>query len=390
MPMDAPINPQTPIALLGGLSPAQFMRKYWQKKPLLIRQAIPDVTPPVSRVELFKLAGQSDVESRLVVQSMMSAKKQVAPQWTLQHGPLRRRTLPPLSQPGWTVLVQGLDHHVLAARALLSQFRFVPEARLDDLMISWATSGGGVGPHADSYDVFLLQVHGRRRWQIGRVAQPEHQAGVPLKILTNFVPEQSWVLEPGDMLYLPPQWAHDGVAEDECMTCSIGFRAPGRDELVAEILGRLADVQGCEARLYQDPGLVPTQTPGRIPEALSLWAIDGVRRAIQHDDAIALALGEALTEPKPGTSFPEADVVDVLPVAIDLDRRSRMLYDEKYVYLNGASWRVGGRDARLLRTLADHRCLTRSQVAEASAALQAWIQEALDDGWIRLAHRSSV
>ena len=182
--------------MLGGLSPEQFMRRYWHKKPLLVRQAFKDVAPPVSRADLFNLAAQDEVESRLVVRSEQG--------WRLRHGPFSRRGLPPLSRPAWTLLVQGLDLHVPAAHALLNQFRFVPDARMDDLMVSYASDGGGVGPHLDAYDVFLIQVQGRRRWQIGRVADDRLVQGLPLKILQHFVPEQEWVLEPGDM-----QWVNN-------------------------------------------------------------------------------------------------------------------------------------------------------------------------------------
>lgn len=215
-PLGAPPS-DLPTPLLGGLTPAQFMRGYWQKKPLLIRQAIPGVASPVSRDALFELAADYDAESRLITHFRNK--------WQLSHGPFEPGSLPAVTRKAWTLLVQGLDLHVDAARALLDRFRFIPDARLDDLMISYATDGGGVGPHFDSYDVFLLQVEGRRRWRVGAQKDLSLQPDVPLKILENFEPSDEWVLEPGDMLYLPPHIAHDGVAEGECMTCSIGFRA---------------------------------------------------------------------------------------------------------------------------------------------------------------------
>ena len=238
---------QQPLTLLGGLTPAQFMRRHWQKKPLLVRQAIPQFAPPVLRSELFALAAQEGVESRLV-QLAKGA-------WKLRHGPFQRRALPALQQPDWTLLVQGVDLHNDAARSVLDQFRFVPEARLDDLMISYASDGGGVGPHFDSYDVFLLQAHGKRRWRVGRQRDTTLVEGMPIKILANFEAEEEYVLEPGDMLYLPPRWAHDGVAEGECMTYSIGFRSPQRDELARETLLRVADALGESegSPIYRDP-----------------------------------------------------------------------------------------------------------------------------------------
>ena len=378
--MEARIDISAPLQLLGGLSPSGFMKKHWQKKPLLIRQAIPHVKPPVSRAQVFKLAADEAVESRLIVKAQ--AGKRQAAAWTLQHGPLPRRALPPLSQDGWTVLVQGLDLHVPAARALLSRFRFVPEARLDDLMISYATEGGGVGPHFDSYDVFLLQVHGRRRWRIGRLKNPQLQADVPLKILTNFVPEQEWVLEPGDMLYLPPGWAHDGIAEGECMTCSVGFRTPARSELVSDVLVRIAEEQEDDGARYADPRQEATVTPGRVPSSITDWTIAGVRKALASDDAIRLALGESLSEPKPCVWFDSNEVAELTGESVQLDPRTRMMYDDRHVYANGASWRVAGADARMLRQLADQRGLPAADVARASAGLREWLQEALRDGWL--------
>ena len=254
------------LALLGGLTPQQFMRRHWQKKPLLVRQAIPGFKPVLDRASLFRLAGEQQVESRLV--------QQQAKGWRMKQGPFGPRSLPALSAPAWTLLVQGVDLHDARAHALLQRFRFIPDARLDDLMISFATVGGGVGPHFDSYDVFLLQASGRRRWKIGRQKDLTLQEGVPLKILQNFEPEQEFVLEAGDMLYLPPRYAHDGLAEaargadgkaQDCMTYSIGFRAPGRRELAGELLQRLADFdgedqEGAPRQLYSDP-LSPPPPP---------------------------------------------------------------------------------------------------------------------------------
>lgn len=237
------------------------MRRHWQKKPLLVRQAVASFVPPVGRQELFALAAQETVESRLVQQKKGA--------WSLRHGPFARRALPPLATPDWTLLVQGVDLHDDAVHALLQQFRFVPQARLDDLMISYATDGGGVGPHFDSYDVFLLQAHGRRRWRIGRQKDLALKDGIPLKILENFEPEQEFVLEPGDMLYLPPRWAHDGIAEGECMTYSIGFRSPSLTGLAQDLLTRLSDGPDEEGalspHLYRDPAQDAADRPGRFP-----------------------------------------------------------------------------------------------------------------------------
>ncbi|HAT32195.1 MAG TPA: cupin, partial [Janthinobacterium sp.] len=207
-------------SLFGDITPAQFLRDYWHKKPLLIRQAIPAFKPLLSMAALTALAARDDVESRLV--------SHTGGVWDMRQGPLE--SLPPRDEKAWTLLVQGANLYHADTDALLRRFRFLPDARLDDLMISFATDGGGVGPHFDSYDVFLLQAQGQRRWQIGPQKDLSLVDGLPLKILSKFKPTEEFVLEPGDMLYLPPHYAHDGVAVGDCQTYSIGFRSPSYQE----------------------------------------------------------------------------------------------------------------------------------------------------------------
>ena len=365
-----------PTPLLAGLSAQTFMRRHWQKKPLLIRQAVPNVQSPVTRSELFELAARDDVDSRLIVQAEHG--------WAMRYGPLTRRQLPPLSRAGWTLLVQGLNLHVPAAHALLSKFRFVPDARLDDLMISYASDAGGVGPHFDSYDVFLLQVQGRRRWRIGRMTDATLQPDVPLKILANFKPEQEFVLEPGDMLYLPPRWAHDGVAEGECMTCSIGFRAPNDAELVREILQRTLETDTSEdtPKLYRDPQQAATDAPGRVPAALQAFAVDAVQALLADPVTLTGLLGEWLTEPKPQVWF-EEDRSSGLSTGVQLDPRSRMMYDDELVFLNGESYRASGRDASLMRRLADARVLDASALRGLSTGARELLLGWLQSGWLQ-------
>jgi 50S ribosomal protein L16 3-hydroxylase len=363
------------LSLLGGLSPRQFMARHWQKKPLLVRGAMPGLEPVLARRELFALAGREDgVESRLVAQDGKG--------WTLRRGPFTRRALPPLSRPGWTLLVQGVDLHEGRAHELLRQFRFIPDARLDDLMISYASHGGGVGPHFDSYDVFLLQAQGRRRWRIGRQKDLSLREGLPLKVLARFEPEAEYVLEPGDMLYLPPRYAHDGVAEGECQTYSIGLRAPGRAELARELLQRLSDdaQEGADETLYRDPSQQATSTPAAIPEPLGQFAREALRAVLERPLALERALGEYLTEPKASVWF-EGGGTPAAIRSVRLDRRSRMMYDASHVFINGESYRAAGPDATLMRTLADRRCLEPAQLARASKAARSLLRSWCDAGW---------
>ncbi|MDL5035200.1 cupin domain-containing protein [Comamonas resistens] len=367
----------TPLALLGGLTASQFMRKHWHKKPLLVRQAIPGFKAPIPRARLLAMAGEDGVESRLIQQLDGG-------NWKLGHGPLSRRSLPALNKPGWTVLVQGVDMHDAKVHELLQQFRFVPEARLDDLMISFATDQGGVGPHFDSYDVFLLQAHGKRRWRIGRQKDLSLQPDKPLKILANFEPEEEFVLEPGDMLYLPPKWAHDGVAEGECMTYSIGFRSPDRSELGRELLLRMSDEPDEPENpvIYKDPKQEAVSNPALIPEGMYDFAREALKKAMAEPLALERALGEYLTEPKPNVWFEHGDENGMFESVV-LDRRSRMMYDAKHIFINGESYLAGGRDATLMRKLADTKALSRKDLATASDDALELLSSWFDAGWVR-------
>ena len=385
------------LPLLAGLTPAQFMRRHWQKKPLLVRGAIPGLKPLLSRAELVALASDEGVESRLIVKK--------GDGWRMKNGPFVPRSLPPFSQPGWTLLVQGVDGHHAAVHQLLQQFRFVPDARLDDVMISLASPGGGVGPHFDSYDVFLLQASGRRRWKISRQKDLTLQDGVPLKILQNFEPDEEFVLDAGDMLYLPPRYAHDGVAEplagaggkgQDCMTYSIGFKAPSRNVLAAELLYRLADFGDDDSqhaspsvlkKMYSDPKQDATPSPAALPTELIDFAKDAVLAALKDPLAIACALGEAMTEPKAQVWFDEpaqSEDFSRVTCGLQLDAKTRMLYDDHHLFINGESYRAQGADARLMHSLADQRTMLRQALLKASPAAKELLSDWHAAGWLHL------
>jgi len=386
----SPPPPDRPTALLGGLTPSQFMQRYWQKKPLLIRGAIPDVRPPLTREALFELAASEDVESRLV--------SQTRGRWHLEHGPFETDDLPSVKRRAWTLLVQGVDLYDDRARALLDLFRFVPDARLDDLMISYATDGGGVGPHFDSYDVFLLQVHGTRRWRVSAQRDLSLKAGLPLKVLQHFEPEQEWVLEPGDMLYLPPHIAHDGIAEGECMTCSIGFRAPSANELVGQFLYYLAE-RGEHARtqagerLYRDPHQDAVMHPAALPPALTaeLGAILARLRWTERD--LVSFLGSYLSEPKPQVVFDAPDrplgeaafVRRAQASGIRLDNKTVLLYGARTYFINGDEAPLPRRRKWLLE-LADARRIEGKRFVTLlpDSPMTALLHEWYCAGWVRV------
>jgi 50S ribosomal protein L16 3-hydroxylase len=367
--------------LLGELTPAQFLRDYWHKRPLLVRQAIPDFQPILSRDALFGLAGNEDVESRLVTQF----KKK----WNLERGPFGK--LPSIEQRAWTLLVQGVNLHDDSADRLLRRFNFIPDARLDDLMISYATAGGGVGPHFDSYDVFLLQAHGQRRWKIGAQKDLSILEGLPLKILKDFQPEQEFVLEPGDMLYLPPQYAHDGVALDECMTYSIGFRAPSFQELGESFLQFMMDSIELPGR-YADPDLTLQKHPAEISRSMLTKVTAELNKIKFTQDDINIFLGEYLSEPKPNVFFdPPSRRLTLAGFAqrarkrgVTLSRKTQLLYQGKHLFINGESFAVHGMDKAILRTLADARTLDGAALSDASSDVLEALYTWHISGWVAL------
>ncbi len=341
-------------SVLAGLRPAEFMRRYWQRMPLLSRAALTHFANAITRDELFELASRDDIESRLITRVKGTLR--------VRDGPFERQELTKLPRRNWTLLVQGVDRaHGKAAR-LLQAFAFIPYARLDDVMVSYAAPGGGVGPHFDSYDVFLVQGMGTRRWQISRQRNLDLVPNAPLKLLKTFVPEREWTVAPGDVLYLPPNCAHDGVALDESITYSVGFRAPSAEELGARFLDFLQDRLALEGR-YADPNLHATQQPGRIPPPLLDQYAQILTRIRWSKEDVAEFAGLYLTEPAANVVFDRARrplsfaafARRARVCGLHLALPTRMLFDDKRVFMNGETVVPQRRARRALAGLADTR-----------------------------------
>ncbi|EQM69576.1 cupin domain-containing protein [Pseudomonas tohonis] len=318
-----------PLQILGGISAREFLRDYWQKKPLLIRQAIPGYESPISPDELAGLSLEEEVESRLVIEHGERP-------WELRRGPFAEDTYQDLPEKEWTLLVQSVDQFVPEVAELLEHFRFLPSWRIDDIMVSFAAPGGGVGPHYDNYDVFLLQGHGQRRWKIGQMCDTDSPLlpHADLRILAEFHGTDEWVLEPGDMLYLPPRLAHFGIAEDDCMTYSVGFRAPSAAEVLTHFTDFLAQFIPDEER-YNDADITPVSDPHQIQQD-SLDRLKALLAEHMSDERLLLTwFGQFMTEPRypelvAGTEVDEDEFVGALEDGAVLIRNpsARMAWSE--------------------------------------------------------------
>ena len=355
------------------------MAEFWQKKPLLIKQAIPEFKGLLTPDELAGLACEDDVQSRIV-----KYKKGI---WETNHGPFNEDNFSslnekPTAENNWTLLVQSVNHYLPEASKLLQQFDFIPHARLDDLMVSYAPNGGGVGPHFDSYDVFLLQGQGKRLWRISTQTDLSLIEGAPLRILKNFDTAQEWLLESGDMLYLPPHLAHWGIAvsegEVDCMTYSIGFRAPKNQELAVEFLGFIQDKLNQEQisldGIYQDAELMLQNHPAEISNAMVAKVSLNLQKIQWTDLSVAEFLGTYLSDPKVDVVFtPNKKIAfpkfseKLAKNGIRLDLKSQMLFfskDNQYsFFLNGEVASFSAQPAELLKELADKRQLIGIYVA---------------------------
>jgi len=350
------MNPDIPLQLLGGITAREFLRDYWQKKPLLIRQAIPDFESPIDADELAGLALEEEVESRLVIEHGERP-------WELRRGPFAEDAFSTLPEREWTLLVQAVDQFVPEVAELLEQFRFLPSWRIDDVMISFAAPGGSVGPHFDNYDVFLLQAQGKRNWKIGQMCNSESPLlqHADLRILAEFEESAEWVLEPGDMLYLPPRLAHFGIAEDDCMTYSVGFRAPSAAEVLTHFTDFLSQYLTDEER-YTDADAQPVSDPHQI-QGDALDRLKSLLAEHMSDERMLLTwFGQFMTEPRypelvAGEELGEEDLISALQDGAILVRNpsARMAWsevdDDVLLFASGQSRYLPGKLRELLKLI---------------------------------------
>ena len=364
-------------SILGGMAPAAFLRRHWQKRPLLVRQAVPGFRGIVGRDRFLRLATRADATSRLVIEHPRRGRRA---RWERHDGPFAALESSMLPASHWTVLVHGIESLVPGGWELLRRFSFIPAARIDDLMVSYAADGGSVGAHDDRYDVFLLQGPGRRRWRIGTGGDRARDPDAAIEVLASFTPEKEWLLEPGDMLYLPPGVAHHGVAEGPCFTYSIGFLAPSHSDLVQYFLGylgeRLADGIDGEA-LYGDPDLRPPRNPLDIGDAM-VDRVAAVLPRIHWDRAdVADFLGRFLTRPAVRVRFtPPRRRLDPGEFARRLRGRgelrlalpSRGLVRGRRLFFNGEAYPAPPATRRLFERLVGDRALPLPARVDAATA----------------------
>lgn len=369
----ASAEPGRPWTLLGGRSTEAFLGEHWQRRPLLVRQALPGITPPIEPDELAGLACEPEVDARLVEGS--------GHDWRVRYGPFEPEVLTGLGAREWTLLVTDVERHLRACRAvaqLLGHFDFLPHWRVDDLMLSLAAPGGSVGPHVDAYDVFLVQLSGHRHWAIGAPVPAGHRPhlveDLPLAILAEFEPTEDWLLGPGDMLYLPPGVPHHGVAaeapaHDWCMTASVGFRAPSAQMLITEVAHLVASAVDPEWR-FSDPGRAPTVTPGALDEA-DLEGLgrllEPLREALNDPQRCARLIAQAVTRDAPGASpgwapetpDPDSNANDDTARGPCVHALARLAYcgggaAPAQMYAGGEPWQVPPGLPACARVLCDH------------------------------------
>jgi 50S ribosomal protein L16 3-hydroxylase len=349
------------------ITPKSFLKSYWQQKPLLLRQALPKFKCGLDADELAGLACEADVESRLVLERGKTP-------WEARFGPFTEATFAELPESHWTLLVQDVDKHLPPVASLLDYFHFIPDWRLDDVMVSYAADQGSVGPHIDDYDVFLYQAKGRRRWKIHYqpVSEEDFIPGLDLRILPDFKAEEEWLLEPGDLLYLPPNVAHWGVAEgDDCISCSVGFRAPAYREMANAWCEALGEQLAAEGR-YRDLPMTPQQASGEILPTVVEKVSANLQRMLQTDDEFKRRwFGRFISESKPNLQL-EPRQTPLSPAAfherfrqastIHRNAYSRILFSrgsqgQDSLFVNGEEYQLPSESGDFLAILTHHRLL---------------------------------
>ncbi len=342
--------------ILGKTSVDDFLKNYWQKKPLLIKNAIPNFVSPITESDLFIIAQNEEAVSRLI-----EHKQGI---WQVKYGPFKKSDLPKKTNIPWTILVQNINHYFPFAESFLNLFKFIPYARLDDLMISYATKKGSVGPHFDSYDVFLFQAQGAREWKISDQKKFTLDKQSSIKIITNFKSKNSWVLKPGDMLYLPPNIGHWGISQsDDCVTYSIGFRAPGTFEIQSKFLDFIQDhLITNENEIYKDPNLTPQKNPAEISSNMTKEMRNIVDRLRWDKSSINHFIGQLLSEPIENSIFEtrkplslKAFEKSIVHKTLRLNSKTRMLFIKNNFYINGEFIKIDKKYTSFLKQLANDR-----------------------------------
>ena len=342
--------------ILGKTSVNDFLKNYWQKKPLLIKNAIPNFVSPITESDLFIIAQNEEAVSRLI-----EHKQGI---WQVKYGPFKKSDLPKKTNIPWTILVQNINHYFPFAESFLNLFKFIPYARLDDLMISYATKKGSVGPHFDSYDVFLFQAQGAREWKISDQKKFTLDKQSSIKIITNFKSKNSWVLKPGDMLYLPPNIGHWGISQsDDCVTYSIGFRAPGTFEIQSKFLDFIQDhLITNENEIYKDPNLMPQKNPAEISSNMTKAIRNIVDRLRWDKSSINHFIGQLLSEPIENSIFEtrkplslKAFEKSIVHKTLRLNSKTRMLFIKNNFYINGEFIKIDKKYTSFLKQLANDR-----------------------------------
>ncbi len=352
-----------------------FLNEFWQKKPLVIRNALPDFESPVSAEELGGLSLEEEVESRIVIQN---GEKD----YQLLKGPFTEETFQGLPDSNWTLLIQGMDRLVPEVTDVLNDFDFLPRWRIDDIMISYATKGGNVGPHFDHYDVFLLQAAGKRQWTLSSqdCSEDNYIQGVDLRLMETFKVEDDFVFEKGDILYIPPKWGHHGVAlDDECMTYSIGYRTYRGQELWDSFGDHLSEM-GSFKDLYMDPTWTEGLNPGEITDAASEQAQNLLKSVLDDKNLMKTWFGRFATQldpvaarqlPEPLTEDETSDIEDFMGAmqvepGLVKDPVCRFAYSEvngsTLLYINGAIWDTFGASNEFMAKLANQSYLTQDEL----------------------------